>query len=123
MGGLIGLEREHRKEKPRVIAGVRTFPLTSLAGVIFSFLSPMAGMYLIEAGIIIFGGFSLVLAFLKYEVHTIGVTTPVALFLTFLLGILIQQGFIFEAAFVTIAVTLLLLTKERLHRIARDIGR
>ena len=26
MGGLIGLEREHKKEEPKVIAGVRTFP-------------------------------------------------------------------------------------------------
>jgi len=122
MGALIGLEREHREEKSMVIAGVRTFPLTSLSGVLFSFLSAEIGIAFIEVGVIIFGGFSLILAFLKYEVHTIGITTPVALFITFLIGILVQQGFEVEAAFVTITITILLLTKERLHKIARDIG-
>ncbi|MGM0510813.1 MAG: MgtC/SapB family protein [Thermoplasmatota archaeon] len=122
MGALIGLEREHREEKAMVIAGVRTFPLTSLSGVLFSFLSAEIGIAFIEVGVIIFGGFSLILAFLKYEVHTIGITTPVALFITFLIGILVQQGFGVEAAFITITITILLLTKERLHKIARDIG-
>ncbi|MBS3782099.1 MAG: MgtC/SapB family protein [Candidatus Thermoplasmatota archaeon] len=123
MGGLIGLEREHEEKKPRVIAGVRTFPLTSMSGVLFSFLSASVDLRFIEVGVLIFGGFSLLLAYLKYEIKTIGITTPVALFITFLIGILIQQGFILEAGFVTITVTVLLITKERLHRIARNLGR
>ncbi|MBS3816765.1 MAG: MgtC/SapB family protein [Candidatus Thermoplasmatota archaeon] len=122
MGGLIGLEREHKRKKPRVIAGVRTFPLTSITGVLFSFLSAEIGLHLIEVGVIVFGGFALLLAYLKYEIHTIGITTPVALFITFILGVFIQQGFSIEAAFVTIIVTTLLLTKERLHSIAQDLG-
>lgn len=122
LGALIGLEREHREEKTMVIAGVRTFPLTSLSGVIFSFLSAKIGVALIETGVIIFGGFALILAFLKYEVHTIGITTPVAFFITFLIGVLVQQDFMVEAAFLTILITVLLLTKERLHKIARDLG-
>ncbi len=120
MGGLIGLEREHKRREPRVIAGVRTFPLTSMTGVMFSFLSASIGLHLIEVGFIIFGGFALLLAYLKYEIHTIGITTPVALFITFLLGIFIQQGFALEAGFITVIVTALLLTKERLHSIARN---
>ncbi|MFO7991172.1 MAG: MgtC/SapB family protein [Thermoplasmata archaeon] len=122
LGSLIGLEREHREDKTMVIAGVRTFPLTSLSGLIFSFLSANVGLALIEVGVIIFGGFALILAFLKYEVHTIGITTPVALFITFLIGIMVEQGFIFEAAFVAILITVLLLTKKRLHNIARKLG-
>lgn len=86
----------------------------------FSFLSASIGLYLIEVGFIIFGAFALLLAYLKYEIHTIGITTPVALFITFLLGIFIQQGFALEAGFITVIVTALLLTKERLHSIARD---
>jgi len=123
MGGLIGLEREHEKKKPRVIAGVRTFPLTSISGVMFSFLSASIGLRFIEVGVIIFGGFSILLAYLKYEIKTIGITTPVALFITFIIGVFIQQGFILEAGFVTVVVTVLLITKERLHRIAREMGR
>ncbi len=121
MGALIGLEREHRKEDKMVIAGVRTFPLASLTGVVFSFLATEMNLPLVELGVIIFGGFALLLAYLKYEVHTVGITTPVAFFITFLIGIMVQQGFIFEAAFITILTTVLLLTKERLHSIARSI--
>ncbi|MFW6040950.1 MAG: MgtC/SapB family protein [Thermoplasmatota archaeon] len=123
LGALIGLEREHREDKKMVIAGVRTFPLTSLCGVIFSYLSNGIGIALVEVGLIIFGGFALILAYLKYETHTIGVTTPVAFYITFLVGIMVQQDFMIEAAFITILVTLLLLTKERLHKIARNMGR
>ncbi len=121
MGGLIGLEREHKRKEPNVIAGVRTFPLTSLSGVLFSFLSVSLGLHLIEVGVIVFGGFAMILAYLKYEIHTIGITTSVALFITFILGVFIQQGYAVEAGFITVVVTALLLTKERLHNLARDI--
>ncbi|MFO7792609.1 MAG: MgtC/SapB family protein [Candidatus Saliniplasma sp.] len=123
LGALIGLEREHREDKKMVIAGVRTFPMTSLTGVIFAFLSQELGYSLIDVGLLIFGGFAILLAYLKYEVHTIGITTPVAFFLTFLIGLMVQNGFIAESAFLTVLITLLLLTKERLHKIARNIGR
>ncbi len=122
LGALIGLEREHREDKKMVIAGVRTFPMTSLAGVIFSFLSQEMGYSMIQAGLLIFGGFALILAYLKYEVHTIGITTPVAFFLTFLIGIMVHQGYLVESAFFTVLITILLLTKKRLHNIARNIG-
>ncbi len=121
LGALIGLEREHRKDDKLVIAGVRTFPLTCLSGVIFSFLAAETGLALVEVGVITFGAFALLLAYLKYEVHTVGITTPVAFFLTFLIGVLVERGFIFEAAFITLLVTSLLLTKERLHSIAEGI--
>ncbi|MFP4000681.1 MAG: MgtC/SapB family protein [Thermoplasmata archaeon] len=123
LGGLIGLEREQEQKKPRVIAGVRTFPLTSMSGVLFSFLSSAIGVRFIEVGVIIFGIFSIILAYLKYEIKTIGITTSVALFITFIIGVYIQQGFILEAIFVTIITTVLLITKERLHRIAHELGR
>ncbi len=123
MGGLIGLEREHKKKGPKVIAGVRTFPLTSMSGVLFSFLSASLGLHLIEVGVVIFGGFAVLLAYLKYEIHTIGITTSVALFVTFILGVFIQQGYVVEAGFITVVVTALLLTKERLHSLARDLGK
>ncbi len=122
LGALIGLEREHREDQKMVIAGVRTFPMTALAGVIFAFLSQELGYSIIDVGLIIFGGFALLLAYLKYEVHTIGITTPVAFFLTFLIGLMVQIGFLVESAFLTVFVTILLLTKERLHKIARNIG-
>ncbi len=122
LGALIGLEREHREDKKMVIAGVRTFPMTSLAGVIFSFLSQEMGYSMMQAGLLIFGGFALILAYLKYEVHTIGITTPVAFFLTFLIGIMVHQGYLVESAFFTVLITILLLTKKRLHKIARNIG-
>lgn len=121
LGALIGLEREHRKDDRLVIAGVRTFPLTSLSGVILSFLAAETGFPLVEVGLAIFGGFAILLAYLKYESKIVGITTPVAYFMSFLVGIMVERGFVFEAAFITILITSLLLTKERLHSLAKGM--
>ncbi|MFO8109953.1 MAG: MgtC/SapB family protein [Thermoplasmata archaeon] len=120
LGGLIGLEREHRIEERKVIAGVRTFPLTALSGVIFSFLAGGENLGLLLMGLLIFGGFALIMTFLKFGLLKIGVTTPVAFFITFLIGIMVQREFLLEAAFITVLVTALLLTKERLHHLANS---
>jgi len=122
MGGLIGLEREHRLKEKEVIAGVRTFPLTALSGVIFSFLAANAGLVILEVGLAIFGGFALILTFLKLGVRSIGVTTQIAFYMTFLIGVMIERNYALEAVFVTVLVTSLLLTKNRLHKLAKDIG-
>ncbi len=119
LGGLIGLEREHRVPQDKVIAGVRTFPLTALSGVLFSFLATSENIAFLEVGLIIFGGFALIMAFLKFGLHKIGITTPVAYFMTFLIGIMVQRDLLLEATFVTVLITSLLLTKERLHKLAR----
>jgi uncharacterized membrane protein (DUF4010 family) len=120
VGGLIGLEREHRSDNLTVIAGVRTFPLISLAGFLCAWLAHQGdaamGPWVMAAGILGAFGFAFMFIHMRAGLGQSGVTTPIAMVVTFLLGALIGYGFTFEAVVVGVATTFLLLTKQRLHR-------
>lgn len=120
VGGLIGLEREHRADKATVIAGVRTFPLVSLSGFLLGFLALQSGSdWVLPAGVLGAFGFALVFIQMRTTLGQTGVTTPMAIIVTFLLGAVIAYGHTFEAVVVGVVVTFLLLTKQRLHRFAQ----
>lgn len=121
VGALIGIEREHRRDQTQVIAGVRTFPLFSMAGyllvVVAGEMSDGAGA-LLAVGL---GGIiAVAIAFLwvRHQLGVTGMTTPLAMIVTFLLGLLVGFGYTTEAIVVGVATTFLLLTKERLHAFA-----
>ncbi len=120
IGGLIGVEREHREDNASVIAGIRTFPLISVAGLLIAlFASELDSTALLSVGAA--GAFALALmyAFMRISAGQFGMTTPLAMVVTFLLGLLVGYGYTFEAVVVGVGTTFLLLTKKRLHRFAR----
>jgi uncharacterized membrane protein (DUF4010 family) len=126
VGGLIGLEREHRSDNLTVIAGVRTFPLVSVAGFLCAWLAQQtdvtgaaAGAWVMGAGILGVFGFAFMFIHMRLAMGQSGVTTPIAMVVTFLLGALIGYGYTFEAVVVGVVTTFLLLTKQRLHRFAQ----
>jgi uncharacterized membrane protein (DUF4010 family) len=122
-GLLIGIERERRKGSGprRAIAGVRTFTLASLAG---AMAEALGQPLLVGAG----GLLILLLAAIAYlhERRTPdrsddpGVTTELALFVTFLLGVtaIERPGL---AAGAAVVVAALLSARTRLHRFATDL--
>lgn len=119
VGGLIGVEREHRGDSNVVIAGVRTFPLVAIAGFLTAFLATeSASPFVLAAGIL--GAFGLAAMFIQMRMHLgqTGLTTPVTMVVTFLLGVLIGYGFVFEGVVIGVVATFLLVTKRRLHRFA-----
>ncbi|HUR69714.1 MAG TPA: MgtC/SapB family protein [Candidatus Thermoplasmatota archaeon] len=119
MGGLIGVEREHRDDGLPVIAGVRTFPLVAIAGFLTAVMAiEVASPFVIAAGL--FGAFGLAYMFMhmRMSVGQTGITTPVTMVITFLLGLAIGYHYVFEAVTVGVVTTALLLTKKRLHRFA-----
>ena len=130
VGGLIGLEREHRSDNLTVIAGVRTFPLVSVAGFLCAWLAQQGdaggavpgaamGPWVMAAGILGAFGFAFMFIHMRLALGQSGVTTPIAIVVTFLLGALIGYGYTFEAVVVGVVTTFLLLTKQRLHRFAQ----
>ena len=128
VGGLIGVEREHRSDNLTVIAGVRTFPLISVVGFLVAWLAqqggadgtaPAMGPWIMAAGILGAFGFAFMFIHMRAGLGQTGVTTPIAMIVTFLLGALIGYGFTFEAVVVAIVTTFLLVTKQRLHRFAQ----
>lgn len=119
IGGLIGVEREHRPDHTAVVAGVRTFPLISISGFLIGILTLQTlSPFILTAGVLGVFGLAFMLMHLRQTLGQTGITTPMAMIVTFLLGVLVAYGFLLEAVAVGVATTFLLVTKERLHRFA-----
>ncbi len=115
-GLLIGVERERRKgEGPgRALAGLRTFALTCVTGAAAA-LTQIDG--LIVAGALFVAALTVV-AYLRDRSDDPGVTTEVALLLTYLIGVLCSWSLPLAAG-LAVGLTALLAGRERLHGFAR----
>ena len=116
-GLLMGVERERRKgEGPfRALAGVRSFALASLAGATAALLDAMA---LVAVGGVFIAALGLT-AYARDRSGDPGVTTEIALFLAYLIGVLCVHNQVLAAA-LAVVVTGLLAARTGLHRFARD---
>ncbi|TDR44945.1 uncharacterized membrane protein (DUF4010 family) [Tahibacter aquaticus] len=117
-GGLlvgVGREREKARQPEHEPAGVRSFSVVALAGAVAMLLGPVA--------LAVAGAAVLALAAASYwhsVEHDPGVTTELALLVTFLLGALAQrQPQLAAGLFVALAV--LLQSKSALHRFTRQV--
>jgi uncharacterized membrane protein (DUF4010 family) len=120
LGLIIGLEREHRTKK-EVFAGIRTFPLISILGTLSAFIYDNywdGVFYVVLGGIILFG---LLNFYLEYS-KDIGITTEIAVLITYFIGILIYYGYYYTAAFLTIFTTILLALKYTLEGFAKQLS-
>lgn len=115
IGLMIGVERERAHGERKAPAGVRTFSLVALLGA-------LAAMYdstltLLTFGVIV-AGFA-ALAYRKFDAESPGLTTEVALVITYVLGALAmrQAGL---AAGLAVLVTILLAARSRLHDLVRN---
>jgi uncharacterized membrane protein (DUF4010 family) len=119
IGLLIGLERgwhgRQESEGDRT-AGIRTFALTALFGSLCGWLSGLATPLVPAAAFVALGA----LLSVSYWVGSrknrdFGLTTEVALLLTFALGVAVMLGEMAPAAAVAVAMTVLLSLKATLH--------
>jgi uncharacterized membrane protein (DUF4010 family) len=116
-GLLIGIERERRKGTGprRALAGVRTFALTALAG---------AGTEAVQQPLLTAAGAALVatlaaIAYWRNRTRDPGVTTEVALLVTYLLGVMAIEHPIMAAGG-SVVVTILLAGRAALHEFSVD---
>lgn len=122
VGGVVGIEREHRGDATRVIAGVRTFPLIAAAGVLCVRLSTqLASPWPVAVGALVAGAFAMGLFAARHSMGVTGLTTPAAMFVTFLAGALIGYNLRIEGMMVGVATAALLVSKRRLHGIAHHL--
>jgi uncharacterized membrane protein (DUF4010 family) len=121
LGMLIGLERERAKGEEGG-AGVRTFALIALAGAIAGYLEENLGLGWLALAIFVAVGALLISAYVLTSLHgDTGITTEVSALLAFLLGLLCAHGQLQVAAWVAVAMALMLALKDWLHRLARRI--
>jgi len=116
VGLLIGVERESRNgtdDGPQV-AGVRTFTLISLSGA----MAAIIGMPMIVAGAA-FVGLAAVMSYRRGADISPGLTTEVAMFAAYLLGVLAMSELLLSAG-LGAGVALILAAKSKLHDFIRD---
>lgn len=116
-GLLIGIERERRKGEgqTRAAIGLRTCTLAALAGSIAELLG-VAGLLVVGFGLVALA----VAAYARSREADPGLTTELALLVTFLLGALaMTRAQLAAGLFVIVAI--LLASKETLHRFARQV--
>lgn len=121
IGALIGLEREYTKKQ--VVVGIRTFSLVSLVGSLSVILSQIVKepvIVYISMGYVCFFSALLFATNARRGAH-IGLTTSIALIISFLLGVMVGYGFFVEAVFLTIGITIILFTRERLHNLVKHL--
>ncbi len=118
-GALVGIERQHRRSEGYVLAGIRTFPLISLAGFLAAFMGQMMGSHWpLTMGILGMLIAAVSFFYVRSLGGELGFTTPMAIVVTFFFGALIGLGFLLEAIVVSVVTTALLLTRTRLHQLA-----
>jgi len=116
-GLLVGIERERRKGRgvTRALAGVRTFALVGVLGAAATVLGQPG---LVAVGALLVAALGVV-SHARDRSRDPGVTTEVALLLTYLIGVLCVWSLPLGAG-LAVALTALLAARDSLHRFARQ---
>lgn len=120
LGALVGLEREIAfKQVPDFFAGFRTFIIITFIGSLSAYLADIYNVYFLivaTAGIMIFIVVTYIISNLKTD--RLGSTTELAVFFSFLIGVVTYQVDIKIGVILAIVLTLILSLKPSLHNFA-----
>src|SRR5262249_35541541 len=117
IGLLLGLERQRSESPKQLFAGIRTFPLLTLAGYVAALLGRAGASYVLPAALL--GMAALIgLAYHRTAAVEHGITSEVLALLAPLLGALCAYERSALAAALAVVAALLLVEKVPLHRLA-----
>lgn len=136
IGLIIGLQREHTysDQSDRHPAGVRSFTLVGLAGVMTAMLSNlMTGVAPFVTGFVVIG-MLLMASHISFAIEhrpqdgrplvtTDGITTSIAVLVVYLLGALCWFGRLLESCIVVVVMLWILSAKEQLHAFAQKLSK
>lgn len=123
IGILVGIEREHWRSDKKILAGVRTFAITCMTGTIATILTDYTGTWILgmTSLLVVFASAALI-----YSANVLkgrsGLTTAVALFCTYLLGIVVAFELYLVAIVTALILTFLLIEKKPLHSFAEHLS-
>lgn len=123
IGFMIGLQREMREHSKEHIrsAGTRTFTLISLLGYLSAWMQTFIPFFL-HVSLFLFG--SLILATYVYKTvksDSHGITTEIAAFVTYILGMMIYLSLEHYAIFIAVIMLLILEIKSTLGKVEKEI--
>jgi uncharacterized membrane protein (DUF4010 family) len=122
IGTMVGIEREHRALEHEIFAGVRSYTITCITGMLTVLVSKDAGVGFVYVVTLFFGAVCSIITFCKISIYNrIGVTSPISLFFIFLMGILVGYDYWLFAIVSSIVVTILLIQKQPLHQFAGNL--
>lgn len=122
IGIMVGIEREHRALEHEIFAGVRSYTITCIIGMLTALVSKDTGMGFVYVVTLFFGAICSVITYCKISIYNrIGVTSPISLFFIFLMGILVGYNYWLFAIVSSIVVAILLIQKQPLHQFAGNL--
>ena len=122
IGIMVGIEREHRALEHEIFAGVRSYTITCITGMLTALVSKDTGIGFVYVVTLFFGSICSIITFCKISIYNrIGVTSPISLFFIFLMGILVGYDYWLFAIVSSIVVAILLIQKQPLHQFAGNL--
>ena len=120
LGGLIGVEREFKKqrEKKASFGGVRTFTLISLFGTLSGALSSHFGLPVVYVSLF---GLILLIGISEFLERAPGLTSEISGIITYLIGLLCYTGNYQLSALLTISVLAILSFKKQMHSFVKHL--
>lgn len=122
IGIMVGIEREHRGIEHEIFAGVRTYSITCITGMLTAFVSTATGQGFVYVAALFFGAICCIITYAKiFLFKRIGVTSPISLFFIFVMGVLVGYDYGMFAIISSIVVAFLLIQKQPLHQFAGNL--
>jgi uncharacterized membrane protein (DUF4010 family) len=119
---MVGIEREHRALEHDIFAGVRSYTITCITGMLTALVSKDTGLGFVYVVTFIFGAICSIITYSKIFLYNrIGVTSPISLFFIFIMGILVGFDYWLFAIVSSIVVAILLIQKQPLHQFAGNL--
>lgn len=122
IGIMVGIEREHRTTEHEIFAGVRTYSITCITGMLTAFVSEATGVGFVYVVALFFGAICSIITYAKiFLFNRIGVTSPISLFFIFVMGVLVGFNYGLFSITSSIVVAFLLVQKKPLHQFAGNL--
>jgi uncharacterized membrane protein (DUF4010 family) len=119
---MVGVEREHRALEHEIFAGVRTYSITCITGMLVALASESTGTGFVYVVTLFFAAICSIITYAKIFLYRrIGVTSPISLFFIYIMGILVGYNYWLFAIVSSIVVSFLLIQKQPLHNFAGNL--
>ncbi len=124
IGFMIGLQRSltYILQNEEFFMGSRTFALIALAGYMAGWLGSKSESIAVATTLIVAAFIALTYYFKVTKLAKLGITTQIAAFITFLLGLMVWYGLENYAIFIAVLIIVLLEIKPKLQQLERRIS-
>ncbi|MCL7415309.1 MAG: MgtC/SapB family protein, partial [ANME-2 cluster archaeon] len=124
IGILIGIERERKSDGKDIFAGARTYTITSISGMLGTYIAINQGMNeILYLTMVFFVVIAAMTVYIKNVVYRqVGTTGGITIYFVFLMGVMVAFDYYLFAIMGAVAVTFLLVEKQTLKDFATQLN-